>query len=396
MAGQTDYIGLNTYEQGDENWTHSEDMIVLDSRVIESGLLTNRPTTAPNLAWYYATDENTFYQYDAGGSQWNAKGGLGADGTPLPQTYVEQLSLNTAPSDSDEAVRLTDLDSKNIESFPTNGASGEVPVSQGDGTLAMESISGGGGNVEDLSTTGGSGTAPVSDGSGNLTMQDVAQLSDDVESFATSGADGEVPVSQGDGTLAMESVNTSGNVEDLSTTGGTGTAAISDGSGNLTMQDVIQPSEDVETLSTSGASGTAPLSDGAGNLTMQDVAQPSDNVEGFATAGASGTVPVSQGDGTLAMESISTSGNVEDLSTTAGLNEGFVGDGSGNVVLQSMEIELLEVATEGDLPDPTTVTQPTISYIESEDDYVATFDSTSKSLTNEQLDIRAQMHARRN
>ena len=81
----------------------------------------------------------------------------------------------------------------------------------------------------------------------------------------------------------------------------------------------------------------APVS--IGTLTAESL-----NSADFTTA-AAGTAPVSQGDGTLAMENIET----------------------------ATEIDLLDLETVDDLPDLSTLSKPTIAYINSEDDYVGAF-----------------------
>ena len=68
-----------------------------------------------------------------------------------------------------------------------------------------------------------------------------------------------------------------------------------------------------------------------------------DNVEDFSTSGSAGTVPVSQGNGTLSMENV------------------------------SQAIDFIDVETAYDLPDPGTVSKPTIAYVDSQDDYVGVF-----------------------
>ena len=71
-----------------------------------------------------------------------------------------------------------------------------------------------------------------------------------------------------------------------------------------------------------------------------------DDVENFSTSGAADTVPVSQGDGTLSMQ---------------------------NVTQAIESIEFLDVESPYELPDPGSVSKPTIAYVDSEDDYVGVF-----------------------
>jgi len=68
-----------------------------------------------------------------------------------------------------------------------------------------------------------------------------------------------------------------------------------------------------------------------------------DDVENFSTSGAADTVPVSQGDGTLSMQNV------------------------------TQAIEFLDVESPYELPDPGSVSKPTIAYVDSEDDYVGVF-----------------------
>ena len=72
------------------------------------------------------------------------------------------------------------------------------------------------------------------------------------------------------------------------------------------------------------------------------------DVENFSTSGAADTVPVSQGDGTLSMQNV-TQANV------------------------TQAIEFLDVESPYELPDPGSVSKPTIAYVDSEDDYVGVF-----------------------
>ena len=71
------------------------------------------------------------------------------------------------------------------------------------------------------------------------------------------------------------------------------------------------------------------------------------NVEGFSTSGGADTVPVSQGDGTLQMEVVDTDADTE--------------------------IDLIEVQSADELPDPENLDDPTIGYVNDDDDYAGVF-----------------------
>ena len=83
---------------------------------------------------------------------------------------------------------------------------------------------------------------------------------------------------------------------------------------------------------------------------VHDQEQPPDtdaNVEGFSTSAGADTVPVSQGDGTLQMEVVALDAKTE--------------------------IDLIEVQSAFDLPDPENLDDPTIAYVNDDDDYAGVF-----------------------
>ena len=71
------------------------------------------------------------------------------------------------------------------------------------------------------------------------------------------------------------------------------------------------------------------------------------NVEGFSTSGEADTVPVSQGDGTIQMEVVEADADTE--------------------------IDLIEVQSADELPDAENLDDPTIAYVNDDDDYVGAF-----------------------
>lgn len=95
MADNTSRFGLNTYSQGDDNWSHNDTVKLLDELAENRDVKSNRPTSGTyDNEVYHATDENIFYRWDSGSSSWVAVGGKGGSGSPVPgTTYLERASI---------------------------------------------------------------------------------------------------------------------------------------------------------------------------------------------------------------------------------------------------------------------------------------------------------------
>ena len=100
MAEKTPRLNLDTYAQGDGDWSHNDTVEALDELAIDRGPSSSRPTSGDyDHQMFYDLDQRILWRWDAESSGWNAAGGLGAD----------------------------------VENFSTSGAADTVPVSQGDG-----------------------------------------------------------------------------------------------------------------------------------------------------------------------------------------------------------------------------------------------------------------------
>lgn len=101
MVQQTDYHGLDDYEDGvDESWDHSDLVQHVDRTTAKINPLADRPTSPPPERLYYATDVRTLFLYDpdhplADADGWVAIGGTGTDTDPVPgTTYLEVLDVS--------------------------------------------------------------------------------------------------------------------------------------------------------------------------------------------------------------------------------------------------------------------------------------------------------------
>ena len=95
MANQTPRLGLNTFSEGEDGWDHTDTVEALDELAVETGPIANRPATGDyDDQFYYAVDQRLLWRWDTTAGDWQAAGGLGVDGTPVPGTsYLEALSV---------------------------------------------------------------------------------------------------------------------------------------------------------------------------------------------------------------------------------------------------------------------------------------------------------------
>lgn len=89
MVTNTDRLGLGTYSQGETDWDHTDAVQLLDELAVLTDTKSNRPNGTYNDELFFATDESILYRWD--GSNWQAVGGLGQDGSwiPIPTFFSE-------------------------------------------------------------------------------------------------------------------------------------------------------------------------------------------------------------------------------------------------------------------------------------------------------------------
>jgi hypothetical protein len=112
MADKTPRLNLDTYAQGDEDWSHNDTVEALDELAIDRGPISSRPTSGDyDDQMYYAVDQRILWRWDAGSSDWNAAGGLGVSSQRLPVTsYLDAVDVSTlAAGDVNLSGTLTGL-----------------------------------------------------------------------------------------------------------------------------------------------------------------------------------------------------------------------------------------------------------------------------------------------
>jgi len=125
-------IGKGT--EWDDDWNTLVQSV--DVELVPSGPSSERPSSpsvSEDTLWYVTTDDagasgaadETLTRYDQSNDEWNV--------------------VEAEPKEHDNAAHsetFTTAD-EDVENFATSGADGTVPTSQGDGTLSMETVSGG-------------------------------------------------------------------------------------------------------------------------------------------------------------------------------------------------------------------------------------------------------------
>jgi len=87
MVSETPRLGLNTYEQGDENWSHTDAVEAVDEHAIKRGAISDRPDEGEyDDELFAAIDQRIIWRWDESESDWKAFSGLGSEGEPVPGT----------------------------------------------------------------------------------------------------------------------------------------------------------------------------------------------------------------------------------------------------------------------------------------------------------------------
>lgn len=98
MSNETPRLNLETFEQGDENWDHTDTVEAVDEHAIDRGPIEERPEEGEyDDELYHATDQRIVWRWDADAEDWKAASGLGSEDEPVPGTsYHESLSVERA------------------------------------------------------------------------------------------------------------------------------------------------------------------------------------------------------------------------------------------------------------------------------------------------------------
>lgn len=94
MSNETPRLNLETFEQGDENWDHTDTVEAVDEHAIDRGPIEERPEEGEyDDELYHATDQRIVWRWDADAEDWKAASGLGSESEPVPgTTHLESVS----------------------------------------------------------------------------------------------------------------------------------------------------------------------------------------------------------------------------------------------------------------------------------------------------------------
>lgn len=120
MADETPRLNLGTYEQGDENWSHTDTVEAVDEHAIARGPIEDRPDQGEyDDELYYAVDQRVLWRWDEGESDWQIGGGTGSADQPLDMVHTEQARITddehitvNVPSDYDTVHEAFQEESK--------------------------------------------------------------------------------------------------------------------------------------------------------------------------------------------------------------------------------------------------------------------------------------------
>ena len=145
MTNQTPRLGLNTFSEGEDGWDHTDTVEALDELAVETGPIANRPATGDyDDQFYYAVDQRLLWRWDTTAGDWQAAGGLGVDGTPVPGTsYLEALSvtneIDAGAVSADEVINNAVYSTK--EDLPENAEEGAQAYVSDQGELYLFEVS---------------------------------------------------------------------------------------------------------------------------------------------------------------------------------------------------------------------------------------------------------------
>lgn len=92
----TDRLGLSTYEQGDDEWDHTDTVLWIDEHGTAHGTLAGRPDTGTYHGQrYHALDVDITFYWDDNAASWGYQGGFGDENNRINRTmYLATLNAN--------------------------------------------------------------------------------------------------------------------------------------------------------------------------------------------------------------------------------------------------------------------------------------------------------------
>jgi hypothetical protein len=102
MVSQTPRFNLDKYSQGEDNWSHSDTVDLLDELAVETDVISNRNASGDyDDELFYATDQKLLYRWDSGQSDWLIEGGVGSSGNRLPSLWADTVNSNVTKHATD-------------------------------------------------------------------------------------------------------------------------------------------------------------------------------------------------------------------------------------------------------------------------------------------------------
>jgi hypothetical protein len=139
MVTQTPRFNLDKYTQGEEDWSHSDTVDLLDELAVETDVIANRDSSGDyDDELFYATDEKLLYRWDSNTSSWLVEGGIGTDTDKLPEIWVKNGNFNdieTSSFSNNATESIEDI----VGALVVGGSNITVDYDDGDGSVTVES-----------------------------------------------------------------------------------------------------------------------------------------------------------------------------------------------------------------------------------------------------------------
>jgi len=156
VSETTDRFNLDTYNQGDDNWSHTDTVELLDELAVETDTIANRPTSGSyDDELFFATDQRILYRWDNSEEDWEVQSGLGTESNRLPDIWIEEgnftsAKVETEPTEANDVARLSDLDesSQDVLVKRTVNEGESFNITEGNQLIVYENYIHSGNNVD--------------------------------------------------------------------------------------------------------------------------------------------------------------------------------------------------------------------------------------------------------
>ena len=153
MSETTDRFNLDTYNQGDENWSHTDTVELLDELAVETDTISNRPVSGSyDDELFFATDQRILYRWDNSEEDWKVQSGLGTESNRLPDIWVDEANFTSAkvetePTEPDDVARLSDMGEGGLVKRTVNEGE-SFDITEGNQLIVYENYIHAGDNVD--------------------------------------------------------------------------------------------------------------------------------------------------------------------------------------------------------------------------------------------------------